>query len=95
MAEMLKFEVGRTYRIFGNNYSGRFRAKCVSRTAKTATFEANENGAAWYMPTFTLRAGAMSGNLYAGDLPMEVFVSHKPGYSFRDGVYALADYAID
>ena len=91
----LKFEVGKTYRIYGNGTSGHFRAKCVSRTAKTATFEANENGAAWYMPTFTLRAGKMNLKLYFDHLPMEAFVSNKPGHSFYGGVQALACDAID
>lgn len=93
--EALRFEVGRTYRIFGNGTRGHFRAKCVSRTAKTATFEANENGAAWYMPTFTLYAGRMNLKMYFDDLPMESFVSNRPGHGFYDGVRAFACDAID
>lgn len=93
--DALRFEVGRSYIIFAREGSGHFRAKCVSRTARTATFEANENGATWYMPTFTLRAGGNNLKLYAGDLPIEVFVSNKGAHSFSRGVCALADTTAD
>lgn len=93
--DALRFEVGKTYSILANTTSGRFRAKCVKRTEKTATFEANEKGAAWYMPVFTLRASKMNLIVFFDDLPMEVFSSGKPSSSFRYGVQAFACDAID
>lgn len=91
----IAFEVGRTYRILSSKRLGQFRAKCVSRTAKTATFEASESGARLYMAKFTLRAGRMSLNTYFDDLPMEVFVSNKGTNRFPYGVFAYACDAID
>ena len=92
---MLKFEVGKTYRIFASEGRGKFVAKCVKRTAKTATFEAVGKGSDWYMPTFTLRATKHSGITYLDDAPMEVFASNKTAKTCRKGVFAYACDVID
>lgn len=95
MADCIGFEVGKTYRIFATDRDGRFRAKCVSRTAKTATFEAIGNGACWYMPAFTLRAGKQNLKTHDGDIPIELFVSNKPTNMFCYGVWSIACDTID
>lgn len=87
---MLKFEVGKTYRMLGVKTTGNFRAKCVRRTEKTATFEALDNGAVWYMPSFTLRATRDNGIIYYEDDPIEVFATAKAAHTFHHGVMAYA-----
>lgn len=87
---MLKFEVGKTYIMYSIRGSGHFRAKCVSRTPKTAKFEASDKGGYWYMPIFTLRCTKDSGRFMFDDQPMEVMTSRKGGMSFGFGIMAYA-----
>lgn len=87
---MLQFEVGKTYIVYAKNSSAHFRAKCVSRTAKTATFVASERGGWWYMPEFTLRRQQKEHYVTPEGEEEEVMVSNKGGRNGYQGVFAFA-----
>lgn len=87
---MLKFEVGKTYIVYAKANSAHFRAKCVSRTAKTATFVASERGGQFYMPEFTLRRSRKHNFVTPDGEDEEVMVSDKPGRRGVRGVFAYA-----
>ena len=87
---MLKFEVGKTYIMYAIGSSIHFRAKCVSRTAKTPTFNASDVGCRCFAPTFTLRASKESGLMMFDDKPMEVMTTKKSGLRVRYGLIAYA-----
>lgn len=86
----LKFEVGKYYRILIRDRYGHFKAKCVSRTAKTATFMATINGSTWYMEKFTLKAARSDENLQFDGKPMECMSSRKAAKHCPHGVFAYA-----
>ena len=87
---MLQFEVGKTYIVYAKQNSAHFRAKCVSRTAKTATFEASEQGGWFYMPVFTLRRQQKDHFVTPDGEEEEVMVSNKGGRRGFRGVFAFA-----
>lgn len=88
---MVKFEVGKTYIVYATHQDMRFRAKCVSRTPKTAKFEASERGGYWYMPTFTLRTTNKDHYVTAEGEDLEVMVSRRPNGHVLKGVFAFAN----
>ena len=85
-----KFEVGMQYRMLANRRQGHFWATCVSRTDKTATFEANLAGSAWYKPKFTLRMPRNGDKVLFDDAPEEVMRTNIGSNHFPYGITAFA-----
>lgn len=91
---MKTFEIGKTYIVYSRGNYAHFRAKCIARTAKRVKFEASEQGARFYLPTFTMSITESEGIFLAADGETEEFaISHTQGRYTRTVVSHASDLA--